>query len=393
MGVGLKNNTKLAIEPEVTEGTFVQASGVNSYLQPLDGLSATPNQEDLERAILTGNIGKAKSIAGIKSATGTIPAELRASGVEGADVDAANLLESAFGAKRDNASQFTTGTGHTTSVLDGTAISSSFDVGDIFVILESGDHSVHAVKAVTASTLTYTPARTVAQGAPSDAVLLSKVQMYFTANSGHPSLSISIFDGDVTNQQIAGSKVNSFAIENFNPGQLGTMTFGFESLKYTEVDVSAPQTPAFDTGSPPVICASKIFFDDDEKDVNSFSVTMTNTLAFQTTTGADNCRLSSLVSERVVGGSVVIYKADDSIQEFTDFDDNTSFGLFGFTAAPSGVAGELTLGSIVGFWLPSCKRTEKNVEDVDGLLTENISFEANRGATGTENEEMYLGFI
>jgi hypothetical protein len=47
---------------------------------------------------------------------------------------------------------------------------------------------------------------------------------------------------------------------------------------------------------------------------------------------------------------------------------------------------------VVGVVLPNCITTEIPTGDLDGLLTDDISFSANRGSAGT-TEELYIGYV
>jgi hypothetical protein len=86
------------------------------------------------------------------------------------------------------------------------------------------------------------------------------------------------------------------------------------------------------------------------------------------------------------------YKDDTSVTNYTKFNANTAFSLFITAKNPSSTSGEVELGSVIGIYLPNCLITEKAISEVEGILTDEITFSADRGASGT-TEEIYIGFI
>jgi hypothetical protein len=397
MATGLTKNTSvIGIEKEVTEGTYQAPQAATSYVQPLqDGFDLTPAREKIERTIITNSIGKPSPRLGIRSVQAALPCEFRASGIEGGDVDFAALLESALGAKRSIAANITTKTGNTGSVLQiQDADIGSIHVGDVLVVKQAGGHHVCAVTAKDstggAANVTILPAKSA--GSFSDNVVLSKTQMYLTANSGHPALSLSYYWANQILQKGIGCKVTGLSVDNFATGQVGSFKFSLEGLGYGETDSAAPHSPTYDSGIPPIILGAKVFQNGAEIEVNQFSLSLANTLSFLTATTNANGRSKSRVTQRVITGSIDPYKDDTSTANFDNFDAGTEFSLLIWAANPSAVAGEIQMGSVVGIYLPKCLASETKVADKDGVLTDAISFTAGRGADGS-SEEMYLGFI
>ena len=59
MGYTIKNNTKVAIKKETTEGVYVAPSAGADYNQVLaDGLEMSPSRDLLERNVLGTGLGK-----------------------------------------------------------------------------------------------------------------------------------------------------------------------------------------------------------------------------------------------------------------------------------------------------------------------------------------------
>lgn len=398
MAIGLiKNLTVVGLAEESTEGTYVAPAASTDYIQPLaDGFEIAPSRETLNRDILDSSIGMSTPRLGMKSVSSQLPVEFRASGTEGAATDFDLLLKGALGATRAISSTTTTkASGNTATVLQiEDADISKFNVGDIIVTKGTGAHHVCAVTAKTTgtgtATLTVSPAHP--DGDHADSVVISKSKMYYTANTGHPALSVSMYHGNTVVQKAIGCKVTSMSLDNFTTGQLASLSFALEGLDFSEVDGAAPHTPSFDSGLPPVILSACAFVDGTEIQINTFGLSLTNTLAFQTNTCNANGKASSRVVSREISGTINPYKDDTSVANYTNWVSGTEFALFIRAYIPSSTAGEITMGSVVGIYLPKCFTTELKVGDQEGILTDEITFKATRGTTGS-TEEMYLGLI
>jgi hypothetical protein len=397
MAIGIaKNNSVVAVNEESSQGTYVgPASASDGYIQPLDAdFIPQFKRETIERNILTSSIGKVTPRVGLKSVSGSLPVEFRASGTEGADVDYGILLEAALGATRSISSNITTkNSGNTGSVLQiEDADIASLSVGDIIVVKESGLHWPCAITAKTSgagtATITISPAKP--SGSFSNSVVLSKSKMYYTANSGHPPFSVSVWPANETLMKAIGCRVTSMSLDNFSTGQVASLSFGYEGLDYDEANGSASHTPSYDTGLPPIILDACIYQDGVEIKVNKLSFSLENTLGKLTDTCDGN--ISSRLTARKVTGSFNPYKDDTSVANFTLFNTNAPFSLFLSAYNPSNTSGEISMGSCVGIYFPNCVITERGVGDLDGILTEEITFQATRGTSGS-TEEMYYGLI
>jgi hypothetical protein len=322
--------------------------------------------------------------------------EFRGSGVEGGDPDFDLLLKSALGNRRQLTARVTTkaAPAHTTTVIQiEDADIASLSVGDVILILESGSHSVHAISAKTTgvgtATITITPARSVA---PSASVQIAKFTTYYPANSGHIPLSLSYYLANEILAKAIGTKVTSLAVENFTTGQIASFNFGLEGLSFDEGNASAPHTPTYDTGLPPLILQACLFQNGIELQINEFTLSLENTLGFLTSTCSANGRISSRVTDRSISGSFNPFKDDTAATQFDLFNANTEYSLFVSAYNPSSVSGEIQLGSVVGIYLPKCISVEKTIGDQEGLLVDNVNFRATRGESGS-TDEMFLGFV
>jgi hypothetical protein len=386
------------VNVESTEGTYVAPAGASDgYIQPLqDGFEFTPSKESIQRNILTSSIGKVSPRVGMKSVAVTLPVEFRASGTEGTAPDFDILLKGAMGDSRSIASNITTkNSGNTGSVLqieDGDI--ASLSVGDIIVVKETAGHHPCAITAKTTgtgtATITILPAK--ASGSFSNSVVLSKSKTYFPANSSHPAISTSFYWANTITNKAMGCKVTGMDIQNFQTGKVAAFNFSLEGLSFTEADGAAPHTPTYDSGLPPIILSAKVYQDGTEININTFGLKLANSLGFITSTGDANGKISSRITSREITGTINPYKDDTSVANFTKFNANTAFSLFVSAYNPSATTGEITMGSVVGIYLPSCIITDKKIGDQQGILTDELSFSANRGSDGS-TEEMFLGFV
>ncbi|TXH09495.1 MAG: hypothetical protein E6R04_07970 [Spirochaetes bacterium] len=393
----IKDNSVIGLETESTEGTYVAPAGATSYIQPLaDGWEFVPLRPNVERAVLTSSVGVATPIKGIKSCTASIPVELRGSGTEGAVPDFDLLVKGALGTSRAiSANKTTKSSGNTGSVLQiEDADIGSFNVGDVILIKQTGGHHVCAITAKSSgtgtATITVNPAK--ATGSFADSVVISKSTTYYTASSGHSPLSASFYYGNEKRYAGLGMKVASMSVDNFSTGSLASLNFGLEGLTYTVADGAAPHTPTYDTAVPATVLNACLYVAGTEYRINTFGLSLANTLSFLTSTCSSTGRDKSRVTERVITGTINPFM-DDTTTTLEDYlSAGTEFSLFISLGTPSATAGEYTMGSVVGIWLPQCVANEMKPSDLEGVLTHEFSFQATRGSAGT-SEEMYMGFI
>jgi hypothetical protein len=394
MAIAVKDNTVVAVEIESTEGTYVAPTAASSYVQTLsDGFELTPAKETLERQILNGSIGKTTPLTGTRSVSGAIPVEMRAHSTEGDAPEYDALMRSAMGSRRQvtttSADDTDSGTPHTASriyLLDADA--SKYNVGDIATIKVAGDYHTSPITAVSNTPGdVYVDLLVAAAGAFTDGDAIAALTTYVTADSGHPSLSVSKYVESARLERATGVKITSLALENFTTGQLASFNFGIEGLDWQHSLTASPFTPSFDTAQPPIILQACIFQDGVQIDINELSFSLENTLGFVTSTCSENGRISSRATERTVSGTFNPYKEDDDVSQMDKFRANTEFSLYGSAFVPSATAGEY--GNVVAFYLPNCITTEVSEADQDGLLQEELSFTAGRGSAGTE-EELYI---
>ncbi len=388
MALTVKNNTKVAVMVEVTEGVYVAPAADTDYVQTLsDGTELTPAKELLEREIFNGSIGKSTPRTGTRSVSGALPVEFRAADTEGNEPEYDKLLRACLGSRRQVEDNTST-TAHTTSVINMAAPDAAeYQVNDIVLVKEAGAYHVSPISAVGATSITLL----IPAAAPfSDAVVVESFTTYRPADSGHPSLSISKYVEDARLEQAVGCRVTSMALENFTTGQLASWNFGFEGLTFDQSLTAIPHSPNYQDSLPPVILNACLYQDGVEIDINELTLNIENTLGFATSTCSSNGRISGRVTSRVVSGTFNPYKQDNDIGNFNKFKNNTPYSLFAYAYNPTGVAGQFN--NVCAIYMPYCITTELGEADQDGLLQENISFSASRGQSG-ENEEVVISFV
>jgi len=391
----IKNTTVVGVMVEVTEGTYLAPAAATDYVATLDGIEANGSKEVVERSVLTSSIGKVAPRAGLESFAGAIPFEMKASGTEGGAPEGDKLFKSALGTSRTIATRSATkAAGNTASVLQiEDADISKYNLYDMVVVLEAGAHHPCYVsaKSTGAGTATITVVPSKPSGVFSDSVEVSKAKTYLTANSGHPTLSASVYWANEILQKGTGCRVTQLALENFSTGQIASFGCSLQGLNFDRTNTASPFTPTYQSALPPIVVSNACVYQNGTAlKVNAVSWALSNTASFVEEICAG--RTSSRITERVVTGSMNPYMDDADISQFTKFDLQSGYTLFAWAGNPSAVAGELDLGSVCMFVLPNCVTTELPTGDIDGLLVDEISFNVNRGASGTI-EELYLGFV
>lgn len=369
MGFTIKTNTKLAVTKEVTEGAYLAPTAGTDFIEVLeDGVSLMPGREILEQKTLGMGLAAKKGRLGLKSATGEFSSFMKAGSTEGSAPESDVLIESLLGSKHSQV-ELTSTSSHSTSVIY-LSSTGSLAVNDVVVVKQAGAYHASPIKTVTANTSIELVIPMSAP--PANNVKIAALTSYVPANSDHPSFSVSKYVEDAILEQASGCKTTSMSLENFTTGQLASLSFSIEGLDFDR-SISAPTyTPSYDTSETPVIVEACIYQDGNKIDVNEFSLSVENTLSFITNTCAG--KESSRVTARKVSGSINPYKQDNSVANFTKFNSGNTFSLFVRAYNPTATAGEGK--EWISFYMPKCMITELGEGDVDGVLTDTLSFNA-----------------
>jgi hypothetical protein len=394
MTIGVsKELTKIAVKEETTEGTYVAPAAATDYIQPIEGGYSINGAKELkERTILTTGFGQARPRVGQRSVEFQLNVEARGSGTEGAVTDYDLLLKNMLGSKNTLAARVTSGTSHTSTVIN-LSSTTGLSVGDIVCVLESGAHHISPIVAVV--TNTSIELLVAGAGAFTNGVEIAKFVAYKPSNtpSDFKPLSVSLYHGDQILEKGIGCRPESMALEGFETGGIAQFNFSGSGMDFDRIDGSAPHTPDYDNEVPPLILSACVHIDGSAVNLNSFAFNIEHSNGFITSTCSESGRISGRkTGKRKISGSINPYLDDSSVANFTKFKNNTPFSLFAYAANPSSTAGEFDLGSIWAVYFPNCVANANTVADLEGVLTEEIEFTADAGTSGEESE-MTLTFI
>jgi hypothetical protein len=312
----------------------------------------------------------------MKYPSGTIPIEFKSGDSEAAP-ETAVLYESALGGTEAASGDIATSTDHTSSVIY-MADTSAFDVNDIVLVKSAGGDILHVspIDSISANTsITLLVAHTEAFA---DSVTVKKAIDYRTADSGHPSFSITKYntgsdpESAATVETAAGCKVSSMAIENWTTGQHPTVTLAYEGMVFTHDTGTSSYTPSFDASLPVVALAACVYKDGSALVLNDFTLSLENTLAPKTSTCNANGRTGIRVGGREITGTINPYKQDDSVSEWDAWDADTTFSLFAY--AYNGTTSAKT--EVVAIYIPKCQYQEVAQSNIEGLAQNAFTFTA-----------------
>ena len=381
MAYTIKKNVKVAVKGESTEGTYVAPASAADFVQAQeDGIEMNGSKDTLELNVIGTGLSKVAPRVGLESASGSLGVYMKAGSAADEEPEYGIMLESLCGAKRSAAAQGS-GSNHTTTLIN-VSNTSEYAVGDIVVVKQGSDYHTSPIVSLVADT---SITLLIAAAAPfDDSVVVEAFNTYVPADEAHPSYSVSKWVEDEVLEQSVGCKTTSLAVESFSTGQVASLKMGFEGSNYTRSLTSIPYEPTYDTSETPIILDACIHQDGNIIQVNDFTLNVENTLGWIKDTC--NGKSASRITSRMVSGTINPYKEDDSIDNYTKFDANTSFSLVITAHNPNATAGEYS--ESVSFYMPICTITELGEGDIDGVLTEAISFSAN-SVDGTI-KELYI---
>jgi hypothetical protein len=383
------------VTEEVTEGTAVAPTTGNQAVSILsDGFELQGEKELVERNNLTASLVKALPRVGIKTATGSIGVECKASATAGAKPEADLLFHAALGGVRQVAATVPVASNSTNTTVVNVADASLFNVGDTIMIKSTnvGFDGYHI-----------SPITTVTTGGAEESVTLlvpmtnnaqeldviEKLTTYYSANTGHPSLTITSYMEDAIKFQASGVRVNSLSLESFETGQIASFSFGLQGQNYTETLAASGLTAAFDGATPPLILNACVYRNGVRIPVQNVSLSVENTIATVQSTCSPNGVIAQRVTEQAISGSITPYMDTTSVALFSAFDANTEFSLF-FHCQNPGATG--VKKEAIAFYIPTCICTALPKSDADGLMQYALEFSAGPNATGT-GAPLYISFI
>lgn len=387
-----KNTAVVYVTEELTEGLAVNPSNVSAISITTD-FEMNGEKELVERNNLTTSIIKEIPRVGIKTATLTLNVEAKANATEGGAPEAALLFEAALGATRAQTNTATTLTTTNLSVIPVSAVT-GFVAGDIVMIKDTNITGGYHISPITAAAANGTNEDTItlliaSPTAPASNSSIAKFTTFHTANSGHPSLTVTTYLEDALKLQAAGCRVSSLSLDGFETGQIASFGFGLTGLDYDESVASSGITPTYTAGTPPLVLSACVYKDGVAIPVNGFSLSVENTLGRITSTCSPNGLIAQKVTEQTITGSFTPYMDTASVALFTAFDANTEFSICAILKNPGSSAN--TFKEVVGVYLPRCIVTAMPKSDQDGVMQYSIEFSA--AYSTTVGTALTIGFI
>jgi hypothetical protein len=384
-----KKATIVYVTEEVTEGLAVAATAGSQAVSILsDGFEINAERELVERSNLNTSIGKDLPRAGLATSSLSIGVEAKGATTAGAKPEADLLFEAGLGAMRQLTGTVTSGTSHTTSIIKIADVDiTKFVVGDMVLVKEAGAYHFSPIITVTTTPGAASITLLVAMGvAPTNAVVIEKFTTYYTANSGHPSLTVNAFYEDLLNASAAGCRVGSVSLEGFEVGQIPSFNFSLNGWEYSEVLGASGLTASFSGCTPPIALGACVYKSGTALSVSSLAFSLENTLAQVTSTCAG--MIGQRITERVVTGSFVTEMDSASVALFGEYDALTPVSLFMYLKNPTATAGQYA--NYVGVYIPNVVITTLGKQDSDGLMQYSCEFSA---GTHASLADLYIGFV
>ena len=387
--------SSVALKKEVTENIYEPITGSTDYIEVKDGFVPEISREELEREILDGSREKKAPRQGVESASLPLPVELKANATEGlAPQVLGELFEGLLGQTRSVA-EHTSDAGHTVNTLN-MAIGEGVDysTGDCFVIKEAGSYSRHAVESVAGDVITFFPSTAIA---PSDSVVISKSISYYIGSSV-PSFSAEVSYGQEQTDKLKGLKVASCSA-SVTAGQLPTCDFSMSGNREGRVSGGASFTGDFSSNADPAVaksaCAYFKFSNGDEEVMGyeTFNLNLENEINDKLDACSSTGKGSPALGQITVGGDINPYMRDaadaQTLKRFSAFDTNEDVSVFLELFNPSAVSGESENHVLI--YMPKVRFSNLQAADLNGLVTDAITFATAKGANN--NESFFISFI
>ena len=226
----LSRASVLAIMAESSEGTPVVPAGATSFIALQDDFTMEPAFDVLDNGELKSSIGKSQPIIGAENPKASGSHYLRASGSTTAP-NYGLLIKSCLGAVSLASTEYDTVSGSAVGVINvDTGEGASFARGQGLLIKDgTNGYRIRCVDSVSTDALSIgfnLPT------APGTGVNLGKANMYYPANSAHPTLTIWHYLGNGgATQMIAGARVTSMSFD-IKAGDLINGKYALEALAY-----------------------------------------------------------------------------------------------------------------------------------------------------------------
>lgn len=387
-----KNTAVVYVTEETTEGVAVTPVGTDAVSITTD-FEMNGEKELVERNNLTVSIIKEIPRVGIKTCSLSLAVEAKANLTEGSAPEAALLFESSLGLMRQQTNTTTTITTTNLTTIPVSALT-GFVAGDFCMLKDTNIAGGYHISPITAVAANGTNDDTVSllipsPTAPTNGTSIAKFTTFATANSGHPSLTVTTYLEDALQLQAAGCRVSSLSLEGFETGQIASFNFALTGLGYDETVSASGLTATYDAATPPLVLSACVFKDGVAIPVNNFAVSVENTLGRITSTCSPNGIIAQKVTEQAITGSFTPYMDTTSVALFNQFNANTEFSVCAILKNPGATTG--TFKEVIGVYIPRAIITAMPKADQDGVMQYAIEF--NAAYSSTIGSAMTIGFI
>jgi hypothetical protein len=374
-----RKNTYFAVKKETTQGTIVNPTGADFILID-DDFSTETSYEEIERAVINGNLDPLASLLGMQNGSATVTVELKGSGTAHTAPECDAILRACFD---DPVDALSGGNKTVASSLAANLFtvggSPGIAIGQAISISVTGSAAEYAIVVGASGTTTQTLQVEPAFSVPPQAgdVVISGIT-YKQKQTGQDTLSVHFFmdcDGqDGLWVKFGGCRPN-MTLTNASTGQIPKMQFSFTptnwSVQHTGSNLATLAiTPTIDTETnPPVCLGATLTLGETRTLVHTQNLEMD--LRLEVTKRMSMIPVggvrSSRFTKRGVNGKFDLDLEDDS--EYTNWTAQTDSLLlvkFGSTA-----------GNIPVIIIPDLRRSQVAPTDSDGLWIYDITWKAN----------------
>jgi hypothetical protein len=227
---GLVRASIFSVKKESTEGVYAPPVAGSDFVPLRPGNTSNFEPELLESDELLNDIGASKGSIGKEAVSGSHPAYLKHSGVEGQEPEIGVLYESLFGSKAITASESETVPGSTVSVIKvGSGVGALFSQGQALLIKDSVGYSIRNIESISGDDLTLNFS---VASAPLVGVNLGKAVLYSPVAQGHPSFSTTKYIGNGHAVEVSAGNQSSEMSITADANGFGEVEFSYSGTKY-----------------------------------------------------------------------------------------------------------------------------------------------------------------
>ena len=383
---------KVALSVESTEGVYV-APTATDYLEVMEaGATFNLTREEKVRNVRSGDRFNTDSKLSYRNAEVQIPLELKA-GLNEGDKPAHFKLWESFGfSDSKSLAARVSGTVLSSTLIDvAEADLADFHKYDIVLIKKSGKDQPNVVKSIIDADPIFRvelmiPLVDIANG---QTVEFAKSVMAELDPSVDKTLSATRYhDGNQIVDKVTGCRTQAIEVSNFTSGEYPEFSATLPGMDWLRELLGSPDTvtTTYEKTRPPLIVNACILKNTTKVGASEFGLSLSQTVAFKTTTCAENGKVGSIPTGKYeISGSINAYMSKDEL----NFELNEEeFSLFVYAFNPGAATGDKK--QMVAFFIPMAKVISLEDGDSDGLHTSSVSFKA---TPDDQSESIKIAFI